>query len=168
MQQSPRMLRLEEDYRSMHELIKKTKFITFESFGNPPERYIVTYTCRGIKLDALSKEIIPTNFHQVEIYLPTTYPRVKPNLEWLTLIYHPNIGSNRHVCLGGWAPSETLDRLCVRLGEMIQYKNYDEYDSLNASAATWALQNKDKLPIDTRQLEENKVDMGNPYEVNFS
>jgi hypothetical protein len=51
---------------------------------------------------------------------------------------------------------------------MIQYKNYDEYDSLNASAATWALQNKDKLPIDTRSLEEIGTNMGNPYEVKFS
>ncbi|MDI6782192.1 MAG: hypothetical protein QME49_08845, partial [bacterium] len=81
MYQSPRMLRLEEDYRSMQEIIKKSKFITFESFGSPPEKYIVTYTCRGVKLDALSKEVVSVNFHQVEIYLPTTYPRIKPNLE---------------------------------------------------------------------------------------
>jgi|Deesub1362A_J573_1020465.scaffolds.fasta_scaffold45545_1 ubiquitin-protein ligase len=165
---SPRELRLEEDYRNMQELVKKSKFISFEAFGSPPDRYIVTYTCKGIKLDEVTKEVVPANFHQVEIYLPTGYPRVKPNLEWLTPIYHPNIGSNGQVCLGGWAPAETLDRLCVRLGEIIQYKNYDEYDPLNASAASWALQNKHKLPVDTRPLEEVEKNEGNPYEIKLS
>lgn len=167
--QSPRILRLEEDYKKMQELVKKSPFITFKTSGEyPPNRYIVTYTCKGIKMDELSKGIVTINFHQIEIYLPTTYPRVRPNLEWLTSIYHPNIGTNNQVCLGGWAPSESLDRLCVRLGEMIQYKNFDEYDPINASAAAWALKNHDKLPIDPRPLESDEAQLKGGIEVKLS
>ncbi len=166
--QSPRILRLDEDYKKMQELVKKSQFITFESFEYPPTKYIITYTCKGIKLDAVSKRVVISNFHQVEIYLPTTYPRIKPNLEWLTPIYHPNIGTTNQVCLGGWAPSESLDRLCVRLGEMIQYKNFDEYDPINASAATWALQNHDKLPIDPRPLECDEPQLKGAIEIKLS
>lgn len=166
---SPRILRLEEDYKKMQELVKKSQFITFEAFGgDPPNRYIVTYTCKGIKMDEISKQVVFSNFHQVEIYLPTLYPRIRPNLEWLTPIYHPNIGTNNQVCLGGWAPSESLDRLCVRLGEMIQYKNFDEYDPINASAAAWALQNRDKLPIDPRPLESDDSQLVGGIEIKLS
>lgn len=167
--QSPRILRLEEDYKKMQELVRKSPFITFEAFGGyPPNRYIITYTCKGVKLDELTKEVVITNYHQVEIYLPSTYPRIRPNIEWLTPIYHPNIGTNNQVCLGGWAPSESLDRLCIRLGEMIQYKNFDEYDPINASAAAWALKNRDKLPIDPRPLESDEYQKSEAIEIKLS
>lgn len=158
-QSSPRILRLEEDYKKMQELSSRSNFIRFEAYGHPPEKYIVTYTCKGVRLDSLSKEVVPVNFHQVEIYLPTSYPRVKPNIEWLTPIYHPNIGTNNQVCIGGWSPSESLDMFCIRLGQMIQYKNFDEYDPLNESAAKWALKNRSSLPVDLRPL-DSKLEEG--------
>lgn len=157
MYSSPRVMRLDEDYKKMQELVKRSNFITFKASGNPFDRYVITYTCKGLKLDGVSKQVIPVNFHQVEIYLPTTYPRVKPNLEWLTPIYHPNIGTNNSVCIGGWSPSESLDMFCVRLGEMIQYKNFDEYDPLNESAAKWTLKNRHSLPIDNRPLDSKET-----------
>ncbi|MFH1562145.1 MAG: ubiquitin-conjugating enzyme E2 [Nitrospirota bacterium] len=166
---SPSYLRLEEDYKKMQELVRKSPFITFEISGeHPPNKYIISYTCKGIKLDDVSKQVVHSNFHKVEIYLPTTYPRIRPNLEWLTPIYHPNIGTNNQVCLGGWSPSESLDRLCVRLGEMIQYKNFDEYDPINASAAAWALKNHSKLPIDLRPLESNESQLSGGFEIKLS
>ncbi len=165
---TPRMKRLEEDYRRMQELRSKSTLINFQAFGHPPEKYIVTFTCKGVKLDTVMKSVISTYHHEVEIYLTSGYPRIQPKLEWLTPIFHPNIGTNGNVCLGGWSPAESLDRLCIRLGEMIQYKNYDEFDPLNEAASAWALQNKNKLPVDTQPLESNDVGKSLGYTVKFS
>jgi len=49
---SPRMRRLRQDYDLMRELCARSDIIQFEAksarAGLPPERYIVTYQCRGI------------------------------------------------------------------------------------------------------------------------
>ena len=50
--QSPRMRRLRADYSRMTDLAAQSKLIEFEAEaprkGLPPERYIVTFKCRGI------------------------------------------------------------------------------------------------------------------------
>jgi len=51
-----------------------------------------------------------------------------------------------------WSPSITLDRICIELGEMIQYKRYNPASPLNEEAAIWALRNRDQLPVDSRSL----------------
>jgi ubiquitin-protein ligase len=76
-------------------------------------------------------------------------------LTWRTAIFHPNILSgnrNGGVCLGGWSPAETLADLCIRLAEMIQYKNYNTDDPLDLQAAAWAAQNRAHFPIDGRPI----------------
>jgi ubiquitin-protein ligase len=60
------------------------------------------------------------------------------------------------VCLDtldeNWSPAITLDRICIELGEMIQYKRYNVDSPLNQMAAMWAVANAHKLPIDSRSL----------------
>jgi ubiquitin-protein ligase len=153
---SVRDKRLQNDYEKMRELREKSPFIDFKVEGNPPEKYIVTFTCKG--LVKKGERIVNSIHHMVEIYLPVEYPTKSPQLTWLTPIFHPNILGNDHkwhpgkVCLGGWTPSQFLDELCIKLGEMIQYKNYGLFSPLNTEAAVWAKQNRDKLPVDMRDL----------------
>ena len=131
--QSPRMRRLKADHKRLQDLAAQSDLIKFKTTavrkGLPPERYIVTYTCKGvIGVDGKGKPKIGSN-HQVEIYLHSQYPQRWPGMQWLTPVWHPNINHhNGSVCVDAawWTASRSLDRLVIMIGEMVQYKNFHD------------------------------------------
>jgi ubiquitin-protein ligase len=145
--------RLLNDYKRMERLREKN-LIDFSSDGNPPERYKVRFSCRGLFLR--NGVVANSILHEVEIYIPARYPLVPPELRWLTPIFHPNILGSDHphypgkVCLGGWSPSQFLDELCMKLIDMIEYRNYNVRSPINAEAAVWANRNEHLLPLSSR------------------
>jgi ubiquitin-protein ligase len=166
--QSPRMRRLRGDYNRMSELAAQSGLISFESKaprrGLPPDRYIVTFKCRGVvSVDKMGKPKIGSK-HQVEIYLHNQYPQRWPGMKWLTPIWHPNINHhNGSVCVDAawWTASRSLDRLVVMLGEMVQYKNFHDDPTKppfpwDPEAARWCrdyrAKNPDAFPVDHREL----------------
>jgi ubiquitin-protein ligase len=169
LQESPRIRRLQADYELMRELVARSSLIRFETPGVhieslPPERYIVTYKCKGIV--GIDKRGEPkfASLHQVQIYLHNQYPQRWPGLQWLTPIWHPNIHHlNRTVCIDAawWTASRSLDRLVIMLGEMVQYKNFHDDPTKppfpwDADAARWSRQYRaahpDAFPVDHREL----------------
>lgn len=160
------------DKSKMELLNKNSDLLEIEFFGEIPEKYRVTYKCKGLVWIEGNSAPSSTTHHQMEIYLHQNYPRVPPRLTWLTQIFHPNILSadrNGGVCIGSWTPAESLDRLCVRIGEMIQYKNYNLSDPLDTVAAEWARKNTGKFPIDNRNIEKSpdKIEI-NTENINIS
>ncbi len=165
---SPRVRRLRADYELMRELAGRTSLIRFEAQpvhpGLPPERYVVTFLCRGIA--AIDRRGRPkfSNEHQVEIYLHNQYPQRWPGLKWLTPIWHPNIHHlNGSVCIDAawWTASRSLDRLVIMLGEMVQYKNFHDDPTQppfpwDPEAARWCREyrtrNPAAFPVDTQEL----------------
>lgn len=148
-----RETRLRNDYKKIRELVDRSEFIHIVSTeGEPPERYIIRFTCRGV--DRLKPDGNPVyaETHEVNVYLHAEYPLKQPQLKWMTPIFHPNIHVTGAVCIGAWWPAKTLDELLLTLGEMIQYKNYDPKDPMNSKAAAWALRNKGIFPVDKRDL----------------
>ena len=151
--------RLYNDFRKLKSLKLSSPFVDFMAFGDPPERYVITLTCKGLEWDDELKNPIVTEKHDFEIYLPQHYPTGKPYVKWLTPIFHPNIMPHDYeknpgfVCTGSWNPSQDLGDLVVKLAEMIQYKNFEAtYDCLNLEAARWALKNMHLLPVDKREI----------------
>jgi ubiquitin-protein ligase len=166
--QSPRMRRLRADLLLMNELAAQSDLIEFTSKsakrGLPPERYIVTYKCRGIVgVDKNGKPLIGRK-HQVEIYLHNQYPQRWPGMKWLTQIWHPNINHiNKTVCIDAawWTASRSLDRLVLMIGEMVQYKNFHDDPTKppfpwDPEAARWSrayrAKHPDAFPVDRREL----------------
>ncbi len=166
--QSPRMRRLQADYQLMQELAARSKLIDFVAHsarkGLPPERYIVTYKCRGIiGVDRYGKPRYG-NKHRVEIYLHSQYPQRWPGMKWLTPIWHPNINHvNATVCIDAawWTASRSLDRLVIMIGEMVQYKNFHDDPTKppfpwDPEAARWCRdyrgKNPNAFPVDNREL----------------
>lgn len=151
----PRLRRLHADQAGLLELVKVSDLIRLTGSGNPPERYRVIFTCRGLCWPAGAPQPLLSEHHEVDLYLHHDYPRRPPQLVWQTDIFHPNILSARQgggVCIGSWAPSESLADLVVRLGEMVQYRRYNPDDVLNREAAAWAEQHEADLPVDERPL----------------
>jgi len=166
--QSPRMRRLKADFKRMNDLAAQSDLIEFTAKsvrkGLPPERYIVTYKCKGIVgVDASGKPKLG-NKHQVEIYLHSQYPQRWPGMQWLTPVWHPNINHhNGSVCVDAawWTASRSLDRLVIMIGEMVQYKNFHDDPTKppfpwDPEAARWSRAYRQEhpgaFPVDTREL----------------
>jgi len=166
--QSPRMRRLQADYQLMRDLAAHSSLISFTSEsslpGLPPERYFVTFACKGIVGVDSSGRPKYASRHQVQIYLHNQYPQRWPGLQWMTPIWHPNIHHlNGTVCIDAawWTASRSLDRLVIMLGEMVQYKNFHDDPTKppfpwDPEAARWCRAYRAKhphaFPVDEREL----------------
>lgn len=147
--------RLHADWMKVDQLISGNPLISVETQGMPPTLYRVTFWCRGLAWPKGAPAPCVTARHQAEIYLHNEYPRRPPRILWLTDIFHPNIlppERNGGVCIGAWTPAESLDQLIVRLGEMVQYKQYGLKDPLDPVAARWAAAHAQRFPVDDRPL----------------
>ncbi|MEM9775546.1 MAG: ubiquitin-conjugating enzyme E2 [Chloroflexota bacterium] len=154
--------RLQNDYRLVKELDNNSVLIELvRTEGNPPDKYTIRYTCKGVeKIDGRNKPVY-REVHDVSIYLHAEYPIKQPQIKWLTPIFHPNIHNTGAVCIGAWWPAKTLDQLILSMGEMLQYKNLDPKDPMNSLAASWARRNRHLFPIDGRELKgaSHKIDI---------
>ncbi len=145
--------RLINEHRLVRELVNRSEFIQILAVeGDPPEKYLIRFSCNGVEKINPNGSPVIRNMHQVRIYLHAEYPLKQPHLKWQTPIFHPNIHATGAVCFGAWWPAKTLDELLLTLGEMVQYKNYDPNDPMNSKAAAWAKRNRRIFPIDKRPL----------------
>lgn len=163
MRESPRIRRLRTDFRAMESLRTDSTVLDYttpgELYGGPPEAYVVRFFGKGFWRPDGATEVMVRERHEVAITLGASYPRMQPELEWRTPIFHPNISASGVVCLGGygthWVPSVNLDELCTMLWDMIRYQNYDVESPYNREAAQWTRTQKQfKLPIDDRPIRD--------------
>lgn len=149
---NPRLARLATEYTKLMNLAGRSRFIKIEPInvqpGWPPERYIITFTCKGIAGIDGDENPISSNFHQVEMYMGRDYPDQEPFLKWLTPIWHPNIehAEPHKVCTNNaatWYSAKSLVDLVVAMGEMVQYRRYhakwDYPYPLDQIAADWVV-----------------------------
>lgn len=153
---SPRHRRLVADHHAVRHLVQQSELLDMSCSGDPPSTYLFRFQGRGLSLDPRG-DLQEQWVHEVRVHLGANYPRMMPELHWLTPIFHPNISANGLVCLGGysthWVPSLRLDDLCLMLWDMIRYRNFDISSPYNRMAAEWAkTQRHFILPLDPRSL----------------
>ena len=118
--------------------------------GDPPERFRLEYRVRGlaIKGGVVSEQ----DRHLVEVYLTLAYPRQAPQCRMLSPVFHPNIAPHA-ICIGDhWSAAESLDRLVVRIAEMLCFQSYNVKSPLNAEAARWTEENLRRLPLSSEDF----------------
>jgi|SRR5579864_69360 hypothetical protein len=156
---SVRDRRLRSDRRRLEALAAGSDFIRIlQVLGEPPEDYVIGFSCKGLVAPGL---VLPEvgEEHRVQVVLPAGYPTRRPQLRWLTPSFHPNINAEGTlVCIDTWFPSQFLDDLCILLGRMIQYRNYNPYSYLRRDAALWAATHPHLLPIDRRPLRRGEIE----------
>jgi ubiquitin-protein ligase len=153
MAHNARYARLAIEYTKLINLAARSNFIEVHPVevqpGWPPEKYIITYRCRGIASVDAHGLPLASEFHQVSMYMGSDYPLKEPYLRWLTPIWHPNIEhlEPHHVCTNNvqnWFAAKPLAELVLAMGEMVQYKHYHaKWVSpfpLDRAAAEWVLQ----------------------------
>lgn len=131
--------RLKRDYEKLEELNRKSSLISAQCTSSLLDEYRVDFYCKSIE-SVKGGEIKYANKHTIKIKLKAKYPFVPPYLECTTLIFHPNINKNGEICIqgGNWDPTRHLDEVCIQVGEMLQYKNFNVDNSFNADAAEFA------------------------------
>lgn len=170
---TPRVRRLKADAEAMKALKENSSIIEYQANGDPPERYLVTLKGKGLLRKTEGDPIEVAEVHRVEIRLGIDYPRSRPDLQWLTSIYHPNISAVGAVCLGGystnWVPSLGLAELCEMLWDMVRYANYDPKSAYNYAAGRWSeTQTQYDLPIDPRNLRDRMAKTVGDNIIRFS
>ncbi len=156
---TPRVRRLKADADAMKLLKENSTIVDYQSFGDPAERYLVTLKGKGLLRKSEADTVEVAEVHRVEIRLGIDYPRSRPDLQWLTSIYHPNISAVGAVCLGGystnWVPSLGLAELVEMLWDMVRYANYDPKSAYNYAAGRWSeTQTQFDFPLDPRNLRD--------------
>ena len=137
----PRDKRLAKEHELIEELCSRSNKISYKiikQFGGlPPEGYEITYD--GVKsIIGINQDNTPVygEYHVAEIVFPPEYPSSDgpPKCTMKTDAWHPNIRAKNprkgRICinsklLGAW---HTLDFLILRIGHMLQYKNYHAID----------------------------------------
>jgi hypothetical protein len=124
-------LRIQQD--NLVKLASRSDFISVTPLevrpGWPPEKYLISYTCRGIVGVRQDGQPVVAEHHQLKMYLDHDYPRSEPHLLFLTPLWHPNVSFSepRKVCTDrakSWWAGKDLDELVLLVGEMVQYKIY--------------------------------------------
>jgi hypothetical protein len=158
MSSQPRSERLLADQAVLQSLAAGSDILRLESFGEPADRYVLTFRGKGVARDvAQPGEVSLVDFHQIELRLPYSYPTSPPDIRWLTPILHPNVSFSGFVNLTEmglpWLPDLGVDVICERLWDMARgaYTNLER--STNYSAKNWYEDEcKFALPVDPRPL----------------
>jgi ubiquitin-protein ligase len=147
---NPRLRRLVADAQQLRTEFAGHPNITVEGVGwDPPEQYRVTFRVPGVTLGTGGQPLVVEQ-HRALIVLPAAYPREKPYCTAETQVFHPNFGANagEEICIGDyWTPSQSLADIVVKIGEMLQYREYNIRSPLNAVAGRWAAENEAIFPI---------------------
>lgn len=170
---TPRVRRLKADGDAMKLLKENSTILDYQAFGDPAERYMVTLKGKGLLRKSEADPVEVAEVHRVEIRLGIDYPRSRPDLQWLTAIYHPNISAVGAVCLGGystnWVPSLGLAELSEMLWDMVRYANFDPKSAYNYAAGRWSeTQTQFDFPLDPRNLRDRMTKTVGDNIIKFS
>ena len=152
--------RLENDFKELTSSVNNSggKLAIISTQGQPPHQYVIEYRCRGIEKLQGTEPFFRTN-HRVEINIGSNYPKEKPDADFLTPIFHPNVYTSLKVCLGSyWTMAETLSELVIRIGKIIQYSDdvLNLNSPANSDAKNWAANNMRRFPVDTQTFKSTQ------------
>jgi ubiquitin-protein ligase len=143
--------RLRSDYTAARAvcMASRQRIVLEECLGDPPEAYHFVYHCLGVARMEGNTPVYAEQ-HRVFVQFPAQYPAQAPLLRILSPAVHPHVWANGVVCLGAWRPTEKLDSLLQRVGDILTYAPaaLNWRSVANDEAAAWARQNLDLFPLD--------------------
>ena len=134
--------------------------------GDPPDRYIAQFRCKGL-VRPQNSDVSETDYFEVGIWFPSDYLRRADPFQILTWlgpsnVFHPNISDKMpFICVGKLAPNTALVDILYQCFEIITFNKVTmrEDDALNMQACVWARENQQRFPIDRRPLKRRALDL---------
>ncbi len=162
MVQPNRQDRLKSDFEAIQALKAASTLFDFETTGEPPERYTVTFRGKGVARGSSGEEVEIIELHRCDIRLPYSYPERGPDIRWLTPIFHPNISFSGFINLKQiglpWEKDITLDVVVERLWDLARMAHVTEDKAVNYTAKNWfEEENTLRLPLDHRPLRDKSA-----------
>lgn len=147
-----RDVRLAGEHLALAGMLEKTNKITYQVTSGsrvPPESYMIGYHVKSIVGINEDQSPIYGDYHEVEITFPAGYPlTAAAKCYTKTPVWHPNIkwdGRFKGRICGNtreFGKLYFLNMLVVRIGEILQYKNYHAEQTApfpeDESVARWA------------------------------
>lgn len=106
--------------------------------GTPPVLITLELQCRTVGSHEYPARAEKRS--SVRVSFPGKYPFEPPIAEVLTPIFHPNVFSGGRICFGNkWLPSEGLDLLIRRIGQILTFDPVllNESSPANPAALQW-------------------------------
>jgi ubiquitin-protein ligase len=158
--------RLAADRASLQALDEASSIFSMEVTGDPPDRYTITFTGKGLGRDPSSQsEVALVELHQIDLRMPYAYPQSPPDIRWITPIMHPNVSFSGFVNLGDvgivWTREVPIEAVVERLWDVArgEFVNHDK--ATNYSAKNWfEKQVEFDLPVDRRGLRDRGAGAG--------
>jgi len=155
---SPRTARLERDYRDMVALRNDSTILDFETRGDPPEEYQITFHGKTLVKNGAVRI---ADVQKLALRLGAQYPLLRPDVRWITPIHHPNIFTGT-VCLGRfsqeWTPVVKLADFVEILWDMARLSILNPHSAGPGAAKEdkyWAdLDRQFGFPVDKRPLRD--------------
>ncbi|MCI0360661.1 MAG: hypothetical protein L0211_19465 [Planctomycetaceae bacterium] len=160
MSESPREDRLHADHDSLAALDQASTIFSMEVTGQPPDRYTITFTGKGLGRDASNQsEVAPVELHQIDLRMPYAYPQCPPDIRWITPIMHPNVSFSGFVNLADigivWTRETPIELVVERLWDVARGEFVNADKATNYSAKNWFdKQVEFDLPVDRRGLRD--------------
>jgi ubiquitin-protein ligase len=160
MTQSARDQRLEADYEAIERLDQASTIFSMEKTGEPPDRYTITFTGKGLGRDPSSQsEVTTVELHQIDLRMPYSYPQSPPDIRWITPIMHPNVSFSGFVNLADigvvWTRETPIELVIERLWDVARGEFVNSTKATNYAAKNWFEKQDDfNLPVDHRPLRD--------------
>jgi hypothetical protein len=158
--QQSRHERLNADREILAALAAESTIFSFESSGEPPERYAVSFRGKGLARDKSAQtNVVIVELHEIDLRMPYSYPDSPPDVRWLTPLWHPNVSFSGFVNLADvgliWTPDIPIDVVCERLWDVARMAPLASSKTTNHAAKHW-LENECTfhLPVDARPLRD--------------
>lgn len=180
---NPKLFRLAKEHIALDELesdLITYKVLQYRKLGDisVPRQYSISYNVKSIVGVDENNDPVYDDLHEMIITYPPKFPFEAPMLKMKSDAWHPNIKSSGpfkgRICSNtdNFGKGYTLDKLALRIGEFLQYKNYHAIDTPpypeDAEVAKWVREHGEvkgffslTKPVDDRSLVNIEVATSN-------
>jgi ubiquitin-protein ligase len=144
--------RLENDYRELREAFDGDPRVKIKALGTAPfDKYRIAYV--GVPSLRQNQSGQPMLVEQtvVDIELPAGYPKLPALARTAAgdVVFHPNFSAEKICIADFWVPGFRLVDVVIKIGNMLQFSDYNIQSPLNAVAAEWTQEHQAELPLAT-------------------
>jgi ubiquitin-protein ligase len=142
--------RLENDYRELREAFDGDPRVKIKALGTAPfDKYRIAYV--GVPSLRQNQNGQPMMVEQtvVDIELPAGYPKLPLIAKTAAgdVVFHPNFNAEKICIADNWSAGYRLVDVVIKIGNMLQFTDYNILAPLNAVAAEWTQEHKAELPL---------------------